>query len=67
MVDVAENILDVPHTAFLHASLFRTDDSRNRVEAELIRHGGIAEVHYHGEPRPSELAQKTLAPEGGEG
>ena len=37
LVDVAENILDVPHTAFLHATLFRSDDSRNRVEAELIQ------------------------------
>ena len=66
VVDVAENILDVPHTAFLHASLFRTDESRNRVEAELVRYGGIAEVHYHGEPRPSGWLGKLLAPEGGE-
>lgn len=66
LVDVAENILDVPHTAFLHATLFRSDDSRNRVEAELVRECGIAEVHYHGEPRPSGWLGKLLAPEGGE-
>ena len=66
LVDVAENILDVPHTAFLHATLFRSDDSRNRVEAELIRRLGIAEVHYRGEPRPSGWLGKLLAPEGGE-
>ena len=66
LVDVAENILDVPHTAFLHAALFRADESRNRVEAELVRDRGIAEVHYHGEPRPSGWLGKLLAPEGGE-
>ena len=60
-----ENTLDVPHTAFLHGGLFR--GGREPVEIEVVvRHitGGV-EAEYVGEPRPSGLAGRILAPEGG--
>ncbi|MCA1683009.1 MAG: aromatic ring-hydroxylating dioxygenase subunit alpha [Actinobacteria bacterium] len=60
-----ENTLDVPHTAFLHAGLFR--GGREPVEVEVVvRHGPArVEAEYLGEPRPPGIAGRVLAPEGG--
>lgn len=65
---VAENVLDVPHTSFLHGGLFR-DDARPRRPIEIVvrRHGDRAEAEYHGERAPGGLAARLLAPgQGGE-
>ena len=63
---VAENALDVPHTAFLHGGLFRpTGGSANEIEVILRRFHDRVEAEYIGEPRPSGAAGLILAPKGG--
>lgn len=59
-----ENVLDVPHTAFLHRGLFR-GGTPNAITAVVRRFGDRAEAEFLGEPRPSGLAARLLAPEGG--
>ena len=62
----AENALDVPHTAFLHAGLFRSDDRpRNEVEVVVRRWHDRVEAEYIGEPRPEGLVGRVLSPRGG--
>jgi phenylpropionate dioxygenase-like ring-hydroxylating dioxygenase large terminal subunit len=63
---VAENALDVPHTAYLHGGLFRSAKSkRNEIEAVVRRWHDRVEAEYIGEPRPPGLAGRLLAPGGG--
>ncbi len=64
---VAENALDVPHTAFLHGGLFRTaaPEKVNEIEVVVRRFGDRAEAEYIGEPAPKGLAARVLAPGGG--
>jgi phenylpropionate dioxygenase-like ring-hydroxylating dioxygenase large terminal subunit len=62
---VAENALDVPHTAFLHGGLFRVDRDRNEITCRIRRDGQSAECEYIGEPRPTGIVGKILAPSGG--
>jgi len=62
---VAENALDVPHTAFLHGGLFRTDANRNEIRAVVKRWSDRVECEYIGEPRPSGLVGRILSPGGG--
>jgi phenylpropionate dioxygenase-like ring-hydroxylating dioxygenase large terminal subunit len=64
---VAENALDVPHTAFLHGGLFR-NQTRARREIEVIvrRSSDRVEAEYVGESRPPGVVAKFLAPRGGE-
>jgi phenylpropionate dioxygenase-like ring-hydroxylating dioxygenase large terminal subunit len=62
---VAENALDVPHTAFLHGGLFRTPERRVEIEVQVRRWPDRVEAEYIGEPRPPGLAGKLLAPGGG--
>ena len=63
---VAENALDVPHTAFLHGGLFRTDDpERTPIEVVVRRSHDRVEAEYIGEARPTGLVGKLLAPRGG--
>ena len=63
---VAENALDVPHTAYLHGGLFRSAKTkRNEIEAVIRRWHDRVEAEYIGEPRPSGLAGRLLAPGGG--
>lgn len=62
---VAENALDVPHTAFLHGGLFRTDADRNEITAVVKRWHDHAECEYIGEPRPEGLIGRMLSPSGG--
>jgi len=64
---VAENALDVPHTAFLHGGLFRKDGAeRNRITCVIERTDTQVECEYQGEPRPEGLVARILAPSGGE-
>ena len=60
-----ENTLDVPHTAFLHGGLFRTEKKRNEIEVVVRRGADRVEAEYIGEPRPEGLAARLLAPGGG--
>lgn len=59
-----ENQLDVPHTAFLHRGLFRGGRA-NEIAAVVRRWSDRVEAEYVGEPRPSGLVGRLLAPEGG--
>ncbi len=62
----AENALDVPHTSFLHRGLFRGGKARNEIEVVVRRFSDRCEAEYIGEPRPSGLVGRLLAPGGGE-
>lgn len=59
-----ENILDVPHTAFLHRGLFR-GGKQNKITAIVRRSADRAEAEYVGEPRPEGWIGRLLAPGGG--
>jgi phenylpropionate dioxygenase-like ring-hydroxylating dioxygenase large terminal subunit len=60
-----ENVLDVPHTAFLHRGLFRTSGAARDVEVVVRRFADRCEAEFVGEPRPTGLAARLLAPKGG--
>lgn len=62
---VAENALDVPHTAFLHGGLFRKASRRHPIDVIIRRSGDRAEAEYLGEPAPTGVLGKILAPGGG--
>ncbi len=62
---VAENALDVPHTAFAHGGLFRVDADRNEIACRVTRRRDSVECEYIGEPRPKGLVGKVLSPSGG--
>lgn len=65
MHSVIENTLDVPHTAYLHGGLFRTEKKSNEIDVVVRRRARDVEVEYIGEPRPSGIAGRILAPGGG--
>lgn len=60
-----ENALDVPHTAFLHGGLFRTDGERRKIDVVVRRFHDRAEAEYIGEARPPGIAGRILSPSGG--
>lgn len=60
-----ENILDVPHTAFLHRGLFRGRSGPRRIRVRVTREGDGVRAEYIGEPRPDGLVGRLLAPGGG--
>ena len=62
---VAENALDVPHTAFLHGGLFRGSGEPNEIEVVVRSTATSVEAEYIGEPRPPGVAGRLLAPGGG--
>jgi phenylpropionate dioxygenase-like ring-hydroxylating dioxygenase large terminal subunit len=62
---VAENALDVPHTAYLHGGLFRNPDARNEIRAVVRREHDRVEAEYIGEPRPTGLIGRLISPSGG--
>lgn len=61
----AENALDVPHTAFLHAGLFRGAGEPNLIDVVVRRWHDRVEAEYIGEPRPEGLVGRILSPSGG--
>ncbi|KPK16901.1 MAG: hypothetical protein AMJ62_03860 [Myxococcales bacterium SG8_38] len=63
---VAENALDVPHTAFVHAGLFRKNKDRRPIEVVIRALTDGVEAEFIGERRPEGLAGRLLAPQGGE-
>ncbi|HEV7862143.1 MAG TPA: aromatic ring-hydroxylating dioxygenase subunit alpha [Acidimicrobiia bacterium] len=63
---VAENALDVPHTAFLHGGLFRgAGRGPVEIEAAVRSWSDRVEAEYIGEPVPPGVAGRLLAPGGG--
>ncbi|MEL6344995.1 MAG: aromatic ring-hydroxylating dioxygenase subunit alpha [Myxococcota bacterium] len=63
---VAENALDVPHTAFLHRGLFRSDTpNRAPITCRIKRWHDRVECEYIGESRPTGLVGRILSPSGG--
>jgi phenylpropionate dioxygenase-like ring-hydroxylating dioxygenase large terminal subunit len=60
-----ENALDVPHTAFLHRGLFRSDSRGVTITAVVRRGHDRVEAEYLGEPRPPGLVARLLSPSGG--
>ncbi|MGH7805330.1 MAG: Rieske 2Fe-2S domain-containing protein, partial [Candidatus Binatia bacterium] len=60
LVAAIENVLDVPHTAFVHKGLFR-GGRRNPVTAVVRPGTDRIEVEFVGEPRPNGLAARILA------
>ena len=60
-----ENVLDVPHTAFLHRGLFRSELRGLEIKANVRRGKDTVEAEYLGEPRPAGLAAFLLSPSGG--
>lgn len=61
----AENVLDVPHTAYLHSGLFRGTGPTNAITARVRRWSDRVEAEYIGEPRPDGVIGKLLSPSGG--
>ncbi|MCB9685605.1 MAG: aromatic ring-hydroxylating dioxygenase subunit alpha [Alphaproteobacteria bacterium] len=63
---VAENALDVPHTAFVHAGLFRNDKpERTPITCVVEREADRVVCEYVGEARPEGLVGRLLSPSGG--
>lgn len=65
MYSTIENALDVPHTAFLHRGLFRSESRGIAITAKVRRTDDRVEAEYVGEPRPPGLVAKILSPSGG--
>ena len=65
MYSTIENALDVPHTAFLHRGLFRSESRGIEITAKVRRTRDRVEAEYIGEPRPPGLIAKILSPSGG--
>jgi phenylpropionate dioxygenase-like ring-hydroxylating dioxygenase large terminal subunit len=60
-----ENVLDVPHTAYLHGGLFRTAGAAREIDVVVRRWSDRCEAEYVGEPRPGGVFGRLLAPRGG--
>jgi phenylpropionate dioxygenase-like ring-hydroxylating dioxygenase large terminal subunit len=65
MHSTIENALDVPHTAFLHRGLFRSESRGIAITAKVSRTSDRVVAEYVGEPRPPGLIAKILSPSGG--
>jgi len=63
---VAENALDVPHTAFVHSGLFRNNEDRTPIDVLVRSIDGGVEAEYVGEQRPEGIVGRILSPQGGE-
>jgi phenylpropionate dioxygenase-like ring-hydroxylating dioxygenase large terminal subunit len=63
LISTLENILDVPHTAFLHRGLFRTEPS-TRIRAEVSHSDPGVACEYFGEKPPAGWLGKILARRG---
>lgn len=61
----AENVLDVPHTAYLHSGLFRGTGPTNEITARVRRWSDRVEAQFIGEPSPRGVIGRLLSPSGG--
>lgn len=64
LVAVAENILDVPHTSFLHGGLFRREPTELR-RVTVTRDSQQVQADFHDEPIPGGVLGRLLAPRSG--
>jgi phenylpropionate dioxygenase-like ring-hydroxylating dioxygenase large terminal subunit len=62
---VAENALDVPHTAFVHRGLFRSGGEKRSIDVDFQRYSDRVVAEYIGEPRPDGIIGRALSPGGG--
>jgi phenylpropionate dioxygenase-like ring-hydroxylating dioxygenase large terminal subunit len=60
-----ENALDVPHTAFLHRGLFRSESRGITITVRVRRTADRVVAEYVGEPRPPGVLARLLSPSGG--
>jgi phenylpropionate dioxygenase-like ring-hydroxylating dioxygenase large terminal subunit len=65
VTNCAENFVDIPHTAYVHRGIFRSE-RRERLTATVTRAGGSVRVEYHGERVNLGLFRWFLNPGGGE-
>ncbi|MDQ3034632.1 MAG: Rieske 2Fe-2S domain-containing protein [Myxococcota bacterium] len=65
MFSAIENALDVPHTAFLHRGLFRSESRGVTLKVKVHRRRDRVEAEYIGEPRPPGIVARILSPSGG--
>jgi phenylpropionate dioxygenase-like ring-hydroxylating dioxygenase large terminal subunit len=65
MFSAIENALDVPHTAFLHKGLFRSESRGITLTVKVKRTHDRCEAEYVGEPRPPGFMARILSPSGG--
>ncbi len=66
VTDLAENFMDVPHTAFVHAGWFRSESKHEakRAEADVVRTHDAVHVTYHQEDDSIGFSEKLLNPDG---
>ncbi|BAY42778.1 Rieske [2Fe-2S] domain-containing protein [Scytonema sp. HK-05] len=57
-----ENVTDIPHTAFVHRGLFRSEPKKKQITAVIRRQPNGVETEYVDEPRPTGLAARIIAP-----
>jgi phenylpropionate dioxygenase-like ring-hydroxylating dioxygenase large terminal subunit len=65
MFSALENALDVPHTAFLHRGLFRSESRGITLTVKVSRTQDRCVAEYVGEPRPPGFMARVLSPSGG--
>jgi phenylpropionate dioxygenase-like ring-hydroxylating dioxygenase large terminal subunit len=65
MYSAIENALDVPHTAFLHRGLFRSESRGVKLLVKVSRTKDRCVAEYVGEPRPPGFMAMVLSPSGG--
>jgi phenylpropionate dioxygenase-like ring-hydroxylating dioxygenase large terminal subunit len=65
MYSTLENALDVPHTAFLHRGLFRSESRGLSITVQVHRTRDRVVAEYVGEPRPPGIIGRILSPSGG--
>ena len=65
MFSALENALDVPHTAFLHRGLFRSESRGITLKVKVSRTHDRCVAEYIGEPRPPGFMARVLSPSGG--
>jgi phenylpropionate dioxygenase-like ring-hydroxylating dioxygenase large terminal subunit len=63
VTNCAENFIDIPHTAYVHPGIFRTE-RHQRIEAAIERRGGSVRVEYVGETSNLGWFARFLNPSG---
>ncbi|MCW2972446.1 MAG: Rieske (2Fe-2S) iron-sulfur domain protein [Thermoleophilia bacterium] len=66
VTDLAENFMDVPHTAFVHAGWFRSESKHEpkRAEADVVRTHDAVHVTYHQEDDTIGFSERFINPDG---
>lgn len=66
VTDLAENFMDVPHTAFVHAGWFRSElkHEPKHAEADVVRTHDAVHVTYHQEDDAIGFSERLFNPDG---